>query len=116
MLLHQMDLKRLRAFYLAATHHSLKSAATRLNLTVPAISLQISALERDLGAELIERVGNRMRPTPAGVALLPEIENIFRAAESAINRIATGKKVQGRVFLAISPNFVSQFSDRLAAF
>jgi DNA-binding transcriptional LysR family regulator len=116
MQLHQMDLKRLRAFYLAARHQSLKGASARLNLTVPAVSLQISALERDLGYELLERVGNKMRTTAAGAALLPEIENIFRAVESALTRIATGKTIRGRVVLAISPSFVSRFSARVASF
>jgi DNA-binding transcriptional LysR family regulator len=115
MQIHQMDLRRLRAFYLAATQGSLKSAATHLNVTVSAVSLQITALEKDFGFELLQRVGNRMQLTPEGVSLLPEIENILKAVERAIQKVSARKTTE-RVLLAISPNFVSQFSECLASF
>ncbi len=63
-------LKQLRAFVAIAKLGSLTRAAQSLSLSQPSVSLQLSALERDLGGVLVER-GRRRRIglTHAGQAL-----------------------------------------------
>src|SRR5579859_2290256 len=79
---------------------SFSAAAARLNLTQPAISFQIRQLERRLGLRLIERLGRRVQPTPAGVELLPYIRRIDEAAASAIEAMAYRTQgIVGRVRL-----------------
>ena len=48
-------------------------AATKLNLTQPAVSLQVRHLEKRLVVRLLERIGKRVTTTPAGTYLLPPI-------------------------------------------
>ncbi|WP_349508010.1 LysR family transcriptional regulator [Ensifer sesbaniae] len=65
-----LNLDYLRTFALVADLGSFSAAAERLGLTQPAISLQVRALEKQLGVRLVERVGRTARPSAAGVELL----------------------------------------------
>ena len=57
------------AFYWVAKLGSFRAAATQLNLTQPTVSLRVRELERNLGAELLDRSLYRPVMTPAGVAI-----------------------------------------------
>ena len=69
-----MDFDYLKGFYYVAKLGSFTEAATRLYLTQPAISLQVKALERELGERLFDRIGRRIRLTAAGHILYAEAE------------------------------------------
>ena len=62
-------LKPLRAFCQTARLGSVSRAAEALYVSQPAVTLQLQALERELGAKLFERNGRRLIPTKAGEAL-----------------------------------------------
>jgi DNA-binding transcriptional LysR family regulator len=62
-------LKPLRAFCQVARLGSVSRAAAALYLSQPAITLQLQALERELGVKLFERAGRRLTPTREGNAL-----------------------------------------------
>ena len=62
-------LKPLRAFCQVARLGSVSRAAEALYVSQPAITLQLQALERELGVRLFERVGRRLTPTREGDAL-----------------------------------------------
>lgn len=72
-----MELDHLRAFHEVARHRSFTEAARRLHLTQPAISMQIQAMERELGERLFEREGRSVRLTHAGEVLLKEAEGVL---------------------------------------
>ena len=57
-------------FRAVAEQFSFRKAAEELYLTQPAVSLQIKALEEDLGVQLFDRSGAQIAMTPAGRALL----------------------------------------------
>jgi DNA-binding transcriptional LysR family regulator len=59
-------LKPLRAFCQVARLGSVSRAAEALYLSQPAVTLQLQALERDLGVRLLERSGRRLLPTREG--------------------------------------------------
>src|SRR5689334_18083062 len=59
-----------RALVLAADTGSLTAAGRRLGLTPSAVSKQLSRLETELGARLLERTTRRVRPTAAGRTLV----------------------------------------------
>ena len=61
-------MKPLRAFCQVARLGSVSRAASALFLSQPAITLQLQALERELGVRLFERVGRRLTPTREGEA------------------------------------------------
>ncbi len=62
-------LKPLRAFCQTARLGSVSRAAEALFVSQPAITLQLQALERELGEKLFERSGRRLVPTRAGEVL-----------------------------------------------
>ena len=62
-------LKPLRAFCQVARLGSVSRAAEALYLSQPAVTLQVQALERELGVRLLERSGRRLVPTREGELL-----------------------------------------------
>lgn len=61
---------RLVVFRAVAQQLSFRKAAEELYLTQPAVSLQIKALEEDLGVQLFDRTGAQITLTEAGAVLL----------------------------------------------
>jgi len=78
-----LNLDQLRALTEVAALGSFSAAARRLNLTQPAISLQVRELEARWGLRLIERLGKNARATPAGLKLIEHALRIARECESA---------------------------------
>jgi DNA-binding transcriptional LysR family regulator len=65
-----LDNFRLVVFRAVAEQRSFRKAAEELYLTQPAVSLQIKALEEDLGVQLFDRTGAQIALTEAGKVLL----------------------------------------------
>ena len=72
-----MNIKSLRAFRLTLSEGSLAGAAEQLNLSQPAVSRLISALEGELRMELFYRTGRRLKPTPEALAFSKEAGRIL---------------------------------------
>ncbi|WP_282607734.1 LysR family transcriptional regulator [Pelagibius sp. Alg239-R121] len=83
-----LNLDHLSAFVEVIELGSFSAVAERLNLSQPAISLQIRQLEKRLGVRLIERVGRRAMPTAAGSELLAHARAIDATVTTALNDIA----------------------------
>jgi DNA-binding transcriptional LysR family regulator len=78
---------QLRAFEALTRAGTVTLAADRLAVTPSAVSLQLRQLEQQCGARLFDRVGRRLRLTPAGETLRAYAERIFtltRDAEQAL--------------------------------
>jgi DNA-binding transcriptional LysR family regulator len=91
--LRQLNLDRLRTFAHVIELGSFSAAASRLELSQPAISLQVRELEKQAGVRLIERVGRRAAPTAAGEELLGyarRIDAMVNDALDAMQRHAKG--------------------------
>jgi DNA-binding transcriptional LysR family regulator len=78
-----LNLDQLRALSEVIEQGSFSAAARRLNLTQPAVSLQLRELERRFGVRLIERLGKQAYPTAAGRDLLEAARRIFRECDHA---------------------------------
>ena len=88
-LLKNLSMRQLRVFSAAARHHSFSKAAAELNLTAPAISMQIKELENDMGVMLFARVGRRVELTTAGEYFLvyaKKVVETLRDAETTLTR------------------------------
>jgi DNA-binding transcriptional LysR family regulator len=83
-----INLDYLESFRVVIACGSFSAAAERLQLTQPAVSLQVRQLERSLKATLVERVGRKTRPTAAGAALLTHAQQINAAVASAVDAVA----------------------------
>jgi DNA-binding transcriptional LysR family regulator len=100
-----MDLQvaHLRTLQAIARHASFSRAAQALNLTQPAVSMQVRHLERALGLPLLERVGKRAFPTRAGELLLAHADRALRELEAGVERVQELRGVvAGRVRLGTS--------------
>ncbi len=76
-----MELRQLEYFVAVAEEASFTKAAMRVHVAQPGVSAQIRSLERDLGQDLLDRSGRRVRLTEAGAAVLP----YARAALAAVD-------------------------------
>ncbi|MCP2638529.1 LysR family transcriptional regulator [Microbacterium sp. HD4P20] len=78
-----MSLRQFEYFVTIAEEESMTRAAARLNVTQPALSHQLAALERHLGINLFARTGRSVRLTMAGHAVLPHARATLAAADRA---------------------------------
>jgi len=78
-----LNLDQLRALTEVATLGSFSAAPRRLNLTQPAVSLQIRELEARWGLRLIERVGKKAHATAPGRELIEHAQRISRECDAA---------------------------------
>jgi DNA-binding transcriptional LysR family regulator len=95
-----MNLHHLRIFYTVAQRKSVTAAAADLLLSQPAVSLQLKALEKELGLPLFHRGGARLRLTQAGEVLYRSAVSMLHAkdeVERAIAELRGGTK--GRLIL-----------------
>lgn len=79
---------------------TLRGAAELLGYSVSSVSYQLSALEREVGQDLWERVGRGVRPTPAGVVLAEHSGRVLSAievAETALDDVRHGRVGRLRV-------------------
>ena len=68
---------RLAAFIAAAEEGTISAAARRLDVSQPALSQAVTALERQLSVQLLVRSSTGVRTTEAGVTLLAEARGIL---------------------------------------
>ncbi len=85
-----MDTRQLAAFCAVVERRSFSQAAERLGVTQPAVSLQIRALEKRLGTQLLDRSGRRVEPTEAGMRLYRGAQRLLGLEEQLVAEVAGG--------------------------
>jgi DNA-binding transcriptional LysR family regulator len=96
-----LDLRRLRLLRELRDRGTVGAVATALEYSPSAVSQQLRVLERETGAELLERSGRRIRLTEAGLTLARHAERLLAAAEEAEAELAaTDGSVTGTVRIA----------------
>ncbi|MGO8758741.1 MAG: LysR substrate-binding domain-containing protein [Terracidiphilus sp.] len=105
---------RLTVFRKVAKQLSFRKAAEELYLTQPAVSLQIKALEEELGALLFDRSGSQVRLTSAGVRLLEYAGESNRVLREARHELASlGGAQSGALALGASTTIAQYVLPRL---
>jgi DNA-binding transcriptional LysR family regulator len=99
-----VELRHLRYFAAVAEVENVHRAAERLNLVQSALSHQIRALEEELGVELFERQGRRIRLSTVGSVFLEETRRILHNVDLAVERARrTAKGHQGTLRVGFQP-------------
>jgi DNA-binding transcriptional LysR family regulator len=83
-----MDTRQLAAFCTVVERRSFSQAAERLGVTQPAVSLQVRALEKRLGTQLLDRSGRRVEPTEAGRRLYRGAQRLLQLEEQLLLDVA----------------------------
>ncbi|BDB28986.1 LysR family transcriptional regulator (plasmid) [Cupriavidus sp. P-10] len=73
-----MDVRYIQSFVSVVEFGSLAEAGRRLDLTPAAVAARIHALEDEIGAKLITRVGRVVKPTEMGVVFLERAKPVLR--------------------------------------
>lgn len=97
----------LTAFYAAARHGTLTAAAAELNVSQPAVSRRIAALEADLGCALFDRSHKPVRMTQHGKDLLRALRGGFGQIETAVAQIR--QAARGKVVTITAPSGLVAF-------
>jgi DNA-binding transcriptional LysR family regulator len=82
-----MDTRQLAAFCAVVERRSFSQAAERLGVTQPAVSLQVRALEKRLGTQLLDRSGRRVEPTEAGMRLYRGAQRLLALEEQVVAEV-----------------------------
>jgi len=113
-----MELRQLEYFVAVAEEASFTRAAERVHISQSGVSAQVRQLERELGAELIDRGARTATVTTAGAAVLEHARQALSSA-AAVRRAAddvTGV-VRGRLDVGmVTGCTVTPLFDALAAF
>jgi LysR family transcriptional regulator, transcriptional activator of the cysJI operon len=105
---------RLVVFRAVAQHLSFRKAAEDLYLTQPAVSLQVKALEEDLGVQLFDRTGSRVALTAAGRVLLSYAERVNALLQQAEREIAAiGGDLAGQLAIGASTTIAQYVLPRM---
>lgn len=113
-----LTVAQLRTFRAVARLDSFSRAAAELHLTQPAVSAQIAALEKALGARLFDRVGRRVVLTAAGQAALRAAGDIVARLDALTRELRDlGELKTGQLRLGASqvvgvyllPDLLAQF-------
>jgi DNA-binding transcriptional LysR family regulator len=100
-ILHVLDLRRLRLLRELRDRGTVGAVAAALDYSPSAVSQQLRVLERETGAELLERNGRRIRLTEAGLTLARHAERLLAASEEAEAELAAADgSVTGTVRIA----------------
>jgi DNA-binding transcriptional LysR family regulator len=89
-----LDLPRLRLLRAVVETGSIRATAASLGYTPSAVSQQLTALQRETGLRLLERVGRGIEPTVAARTLAAESEGLFEAltrVEGVVGDLRAGR-------------------------
>lgn len=101
-LLRPLEVSELRSFCVAADLGSVGRAALRLNISQPALSKRLQALERAAGVTLLERSPRGVTLTPAGRRLYTEARRLVEQAEVVEGLLAGLARAAGPLRVAAS--------------
>ncbi|MHC2108595.1 LysR family transcriptional regulator [Methylobacterium sp. CM6246] len=113
-----LNLRQVRAFVSVVQAGSFTRAAALLNLSQPALTVQVQRLEEMLDARLLDRTSRTVAPTRLGRELLPVFLRVLRDLDAVvIDTRDLAAQRHGIVRVATLPSFAaSSLSEAIALF
>lgn len=117
-----MEIQQLKGFLAVARFNNFTIAAQKTHRTQPTISLQVKALEEELGVKLFERLGpKKVRLTAEGrilqdlvASVVEDLENVktrFDEARGVFSRSSVKIVTQRSVMVSLLPNIIKRFKQ-----
>lgn len=111
-----LNVYELNIFLAAAENENFSEAARQLNLTQPAVSMQIRALEKKLNISLFHRTGRTLSLTERGKALIPLARDMINRSIQIEEELESLKgEVVGHLKISCSTSTGKYILPRVAA-
>ncbi len=114
-----MELRHLRYFIAVAEELNFRRAAERLHISQPPLSLQIKALEEEVGGALFERSKQHVFLTAAGLVFLSharEVLEVTARAKAVVKLALSGEVGELRIGFTPSSEFLPFLPATIQAF
>jgi len=108
-----ITLRQLRYLTSVARHRHFGRAADECAVSQPALSMQVRELEREIGAELVERRPGAIAFTDTGLEVAIRAEQILTAARDLVDFVRHRELLSGRLALGIIPTLAPYILPRL---
>ena len=108
-----ITLRQLRYLSALARHRHFGRAAEDCAISQPALSMQVRELEREIGAELVERRPGEIALTDAGREVVQRAEQILTATRDLVDFVRHRELLSGRLALGIIPTLAPYILPRL---
>ncbi len=108
-----MTIDQLDALLALVEHGTTGRAATALRITQSAVSKRVSALEGDVGAELLEKDGRRVRLTTHGARFVRRVRGPLGDLKSAL--LLEDSAPRGTISISVSESVLSSWGAGLLA-
>jgi DNA-binding transcriptional LysR family regulator len=114
-----MNLDQLRTFHWVARLGGVRRASEQMNVSQPAVSARLQALEDSLGVRLLDRTPRGVQLTREGELLRGYAEQMFFVQQEILQRVADQSGIEGlfRVGASetIAESWLPQFLERLSS-
>src|ERR1700755_1041611 len=95
-------LRTLECLIAMVDHGSVSAAAAALNMSQPALSHQIAALEKELGVPVVERIWRGVHVTAAGRASAEQARIALEDAAQAVRRGGVWRRQRAAAFVSLA--------------
>ncbi|MFC7307063.1 LysR family transcriptional regulator [Streptomyces monticola] len=113
----QLEIREVEAFLAVADELHFGRAGERLYVSQSRVSQLLRALERSVGARLVERTSRRVRLTPLGESLLADLRPAYDALQAAVDDArATARGIGGVLRIGFQGTISDQVMDAIRLF
>ena len=112
-----MEIRTAATFLRVAELQSFSKAAEQLGYSQAAVTVQIRQLEQELGTQLFERIGKRIKLTEHGMQFIPYAMELLKAEQNAKTFIHDNSRPAGRLRIGTAESlFISVLSPVIPKF
>jgi len=97
-----MTLEQLKTFLWVARLGGVRRASEQMNVSQPAVTARLQALENSLRVQLLERTTRGVQLTREGMLLQSYAEKIFFVQQEILQRVADRSGIQGLLRIGAS--------------